>query len=530
MIKKNYLIQRSSIGRFHKNFTNDFSVLGKRFANSSIVTKSKFTTTNRSYRVVSDIVKEKIEYITNTKPQIVEIAKNVLIEKVVTKPIIQTVENKIVNTLTNTQKVIQLQDRFVTTNQTFIRNRDIVKEKIEYITNSKPQIVEIAKNVLVERVIERPIIKTLYYDRVFTLSKIVEVEKNIYQKEIIEKPVIQTIKESVVQRVPKIVEVQKSILVEKVVEKPIIKTIENTIVKKVPQIVEVQNNILVERVVERPVIQKVDHFITQQITKVVEVAKNILVEKVVEKPVIKTVENTIIKSVPQIVEVQNNILVERVVERPVIQKVDHFITQQITKVVEVAKNILVEKVVEKPIIKTIENTIIKSVPQVVEVQKVVEKPVPKIVEVVAPAKRDKRTSVDVTSGNREINFSFPKLPTRSKGRMEKAQTHEESTQVKHPTVINEVIEAPKVPTIEKIEPTVIQENIINYIQSGDIDIDVILPDINGLIEGMLLQKLMSLGSSSTYVSFDSCENDIDRLATKIFRQLKDELDIEYRRL
>ena len=465
MITKAYLKPKKFLTQqYRPTLLSSSSTLKPRFA-KKLVDEEKFTSMNQSFMLSQDLLKDKISYITNSKPQIVEVARNVMVERVVQEPIIQT------------QKVIEAQDRFVTTNQSFIRNRDIVQEKIAYITKVVPQIIEIEKNILIERTVEKPIIKTLYRDRVLELSKVIEVENNIFTKEIIEKPMI--------------------------------KTIENTIVKTIPQIVEVEKNVLVEKVVEKPVIQRVDRTIIERVPKVIEVEKSILVEKVVEKPIIKTIDNTIVKTISQIVEVEKNVLVEKVVEKPVIQRVDRTIIERVPKIVEVEKNVLLEKVVEKP--------------------------VPKIVEVVVPPQMDAKASMEVTGGNRDMNFSFPILPKTKPNRMDKIQTSKQTTQNKKPQKIHESIEQPQGPIIEK---HIIEQNITQYIQSGDVDINVILPDIEVHIEGILQQRFdmllaglgIGMGASQLFSRVSLLDVDIDDLATRIFNQLKDELDIEYRRL
>lgn len=228
-------------------------------------------------------------------------------------------------------------------------------EIIEKIVH-KPIIKTVEKPVFIENYVKEPVEVEKIVDRPVFIKSPPET-KIVQQPVIVEKAVIKEVK----------VPVEKTVYIKsppetKIVHQPVIQTVEKPVFieKIVKQPVEVEK--IVERIVDRPIEKIVEKPIIQT------VEKPVFIEKIVDRPVEKIIEKPVIQTVEKIVDRPVYQTVEKIVERPVIQTVEKpvyiekIVDRPVEKIVEKPIIQTVEKIVEKPVFQTVEKFIDRPYP------------------------------------------------------------------------------------------------------------------------------------------------------------------------
>ncbi|MDQ7084108.1 MAG: hypothetical protein Q9M36_03895, partial [Sulfurovum sp.] len=167
--------------------------------------QDRFIITNKSYILNKNIIQHKIDTITQTLPQLTQISKSIIVEKDVSKVFketqfktktkthiktllqhksikemmtkyaidTQTMHTMLTNTIHNSthSKELQLQDRFIITNKSYILNKNIIQHKIDTITQTLPQLTQISKSIIVEKDVSKVFKETQFKTKTKTHIK-----------------------------------------------------------------------------------------------------------------------------------------------------------------------------------------------------------------------------------------------------------------------------------------------------------------------------------------------------------------------
>lgn len=264
------------------------------------------------------------------------------------------------------------------------------------LPDAPPEFNERVENpVFVQRYVDKPV--EVVVERPFPVERVVEIPFEV----VVERPVE--------------IRQERDVYIETIIERPVERTIEQEVeyVYEHPVEVVVEQPIYVERVVENPIRVQKEQFIEKTVTKQVPVNKYI--DKEVLRTLIQPVERQVssqqpmVKKVPVMrpreVTTEVPVYYDREVEVPVVVEYDEIITKVVPK--PMGRDIVVEKQVERPYERVVEVPIdvvierpyevIKEVPrnrsQVREVEKVVQ--VPRDVYVDKPVYIDKVEEIPV---------------------------------------------------------------------------------------------------------------------------------------
>ena len=485
MIKKEYLKSKHTI--IKNNFNQ--KLLGKSFLSKSLnknkfflnlkfqtplILNDRFINNNNIFVKNREYIKEKILYISNPT-KLVEISKNIFVEKEIYKtPLIRysnLVNKSIVQKNIITTDSISLLDRFTITNNILVKNQEYLKEKISYIS-TEPKVIEVSKDIFVEKIDTKTNILT-HTD--FNIEKLIKTY---------------SIKEELLS---------------------------------IKDRFTITNNILVKN--QEYLKDKISYISTEP--KLIEISKDILT---------KQLDTTIKKDTL----IEDNLYIKDrfIISNSILVKNREYLKERVTyinnpsQLLEISKNILVQKSIYKTNVIKEDNISISNL-------YITNKPVDKKAKEVSAksSKEEYKNPILVEKSNKKDTKNFIKK-IKDKQLSSSEQDSISSLFDKEDIFSLGFTKTPKIKPKEKdIDCDNTTTHITNQINQTTIIEETNITNINiettNIFNTLLLSRTTNIETliENKFQYFTTrLEVDMDYLATRIFNQLKDELDIEYRRL